>query len=189
MWTIGENVLKRYTFLYDNAFNALMGACKNKPTIVWAKLFCFVFVETKKYTVKNVGSISTALSSPVPEGPPSEEFGGEGVGEAWPYFPNRPLFKPTVQCSPCRQVVPWRPVLQKHSVYGSHIAELGHLQLSEQLTPYLLIGQIEMKIWKTCWFYNNKKKPATWPQMASLGQDHILVQFTPKNLSGHSWRN
>lgn len=83
-----------------------MGACKNKPTIVWAKLFCFLFLETKKYTVKNVGSISTALSSPVPEGPPSEEFGGEGVGEAWPYFPNRPVFKPTVQCSPCRQVVP-----------------------------------------------------------------------------------
>ena len=81
VWTIDENVLKRYTFLYDNAFNALMGACKNKLTIVWAKLFCFLFVETKKYTVKNVGSISTALSSPVPEGPPSEEFGGEGVGK------------------------------------------------------------------------------------------------------------
>ena len=59
VWTIGENVLKRYTFLYDNAFNALMGACKNKPTIVWAKLFCFVFVETKKYTVKIHGSVES----------------------------------------------------------------------------------------------------------------------------------
>ena len=98
--------IKKVHVLYENALNALMWACENKPTIVWAKLFCFVFVETEKYTVKNVGSISTVLSSPVPEGPPSEEFGGEGMGESWPYFPNRPVFKPTVQCSPCRQVVP-----------------------------------------------------------------------------------
>ena len=130
VWAIGENVLERYTFLH--AFNALMWTCENKPTIVWAKLFCFVFVETKTYTVKNVGSISTVLSSPAPGGPPSKEFGGEGVGKAWPYFPNA-YCSVAVQCSPCRQVVPWSPVLQKHSaVYGSLIAELGHLQLSEQ---------------------------------------------------------
>ena len=61
VWSIGENVLERYTFLCENAFNALMWTCENKPTIVWAKLFCFVFVETKKYFHGSVesGSLHT----------------------------------------------------------------------------------------------------------------------------------
>ena len=43
--------MKKYAFSCENA---LVWSGENKPkTLVWAKIFCFVFVETKTDTFKN----------------------------------------------------------------------------------------------------------------------------------------